>query len=87
MVDLSDITLMGRIGVFLLLFIVCIAAFSMMIDEFVEMEESIGGTSHDAEYQNLKFILGFVIVLSMAGCLMYLSKKKKKKEKEDQDGN
>ena len=84
--DLRDISLMGRVGIFLMLFIICIATLTFMIAEFTEIEEELGITPHTAEFENLKFLMGFIIILCMAGCTLYLWKTKKKK-KEDQDGN
>jgi len=85
--DLSDIPLLGKIGIFLLAFIICIGTFSVIIDEFTDMEEYLGLQSHSEEYEELKFSLGFIIILCMAGCALYLFQSKKKKKKEDEDGN
>jgi len=80
---LDDVSQLSKIGMFVLLFIICIAIFTVFIEELGVMESDLGIPSHSSEYSNLNFTLGFTILLSIGGMvlILFLNKRKSKYDK------
>jgi len=80
---LDDVGSLGKIGMFVLLFIICIAAFTGLIEELGLVEEGLGIPSHESEYNNLNFILGFSILLSIGGMVFLMFRSRARDREQD----